>query len=78
MSEKQWVLFRRYISNQSRQSAADAVRGHRLLRSVRLRGLTRPKKSLHLLLINPDSNLHIFFNPKYCLLLLNPSLWSGA
>jgi hypothetical protein len=40
--------------------------------------LTRPKKSLHLLLINPDSNLHIFFNPKYCLLLLNPSLWSGA
>jgi replicative DNA helicase len=40
--------------------------------------MTRPKKSLHLLLINPDSNLHIFFNPKYCLLLLNPSLWSGA
>jgi hypothetical protein len=38
MSEKQWVLFRRYVSNQSRQSAADAVRGHRLLRSVRLRG----------------------------------------
>jgi len=40
--------------------------------------LTRPKKSLHFLLVNPDSNLHIFFNPKCSLLFLNPSLWSGA
>ena len=40
--------------------------------------VTRPKKSLHFLLVNPDSNLHIFFNPKCSLLFLNPSLWSGA
>jgi hypothetical protein len=30
--------------------------------------LTRPKKSLHFLLISPVSNLHFILNPKYCLL----------
>ena len=40
--------------------------------------LTRPDFSLHFLLINPVSNLHLIFNPKYSLLFLKPSLWSGA
>jgi len=31
-------------------------------------GVTRPKKSLHFLLISPDSNLQFILNPKYCLL----------
>jgi len=32
------------------------------------RWVTRPKKSLHFLLISPDSNLQFILNPKYCLL----------
>ena len=40
--------------------------------------LTRPSFSLHFLLLNPDSNLHFVFNPKYGLLFLNLSLCSGA
>lgn len=36
--------------------------------------MSRPKKSLHILLHNPVTNLHIYFNPKYNLLFLNPSL----
>ena len=27
--------------------------------------MSRPKKSLHFLVNNPNTNLHIFFNPKY-------------
>ena len=27
--------------------------------------LSRPEKSLHLLFKNPDTSLHIFYNPKY-------------
>ncbi len=38
----------------------------------------RPEFSLHFLLLNPISNLHFIFNPKYSLLFLNFSLWSGA
>jgi len=30
--------------------------------------MTRPKKSLHFLLLSPNSNLHFILNPKYCLL----------
>jgi len=30
--------------------------------------MTRPKKSLHFLLLSPISNLHFILNPKYCLL----------
>ena len=30
-----------------------------------LRYLSRPKKSLHFLVNNPTTNLHIFLNPKY-------------
>jgi len=33
--------------------------------------LYRPKKSSHLLINNPVTSLHIFFNPKYRLHLLN-------
>ena len=29
--------------------------------------LTRPENSWHLLINNPDTSLHINFNPKYCL-----------
>lgn len=31
----------------------------------------RPEKSLHFLVNNPVTSLHIFFNPKYTLHLLN-------
>jgi len=40
--------------------------------------VARPKKSLHFLLVNPVTNLHIYFNPKYCLLFLTPSLFRFA
>ncbi len=41
--------------------------------------MSRPEKSLHFLLLNPVTNLHFIFNPKYSLLIfLIPSLWSGA
>ena len=41
--------------------------------------VSRPEFSLHFLIINPVTNLHFIFNPKYCLLLfLNLSLWSEA
>jgi len=40
--------------------------------------VSRPGFSLHFLLLNPISNLHFIFNPKYSLLFLNLSLWSGA
>jgi len=40
--------------------------------------LTRPEFSLHFSLLNPVSNLHFIFNPKYSLLFLNLSLCSGA
>jgi len=40
--------------------------------------LSRPDFSLHFLVLNPVSNLHFLFNPKYGLQFLNLSLWSGA
>jgi len=40
--------------------------------------LSRPKKKLQILFHNPVTNLHIYFNPKYNLLFLYPSLWSGT
>jgi len=71
-----------FLVNLAKKGCSNGRERKRLLQMADLlyglTGMTRPKKSLHLLLINPDSNLHIFFNPKYCLLLLNPSLWSGA
>lgn len=42
------------------------------------KGVSRPEFSLHFLLLNPVSNLHFIFNPKYSLLFLNLSLWRGA
>jgi hypothetical protein len=36
------------------------------------KNMTRPKKSLHFLLISPISNLHFILNPKYCLLFYTP------
>ena len=40
--------------------------------------VSRPDFSLHFLLLSPVSNLHFIFNPKYGLLFLNLSWWSGA
>jgi len=40
--------------------------------------VSRPGFSLHFLLLNPISNLHFIFNPKYNLLFLNLSLFRFA
>jgi len=40
----------------------------KVLVKVYILSMTRPKKSLHFLLISPDSNLQFILNPKYCLL----------
>ena len=49
--------------------AAVGVKPLKSLQFVRIVKLpiavSRPKKSLHFLVNNPNTNLHIFFNPKY-------------